>query len=122
MVIASQFNMHFVSAASKVKESIPPSNKDPSDYLNDYDLNFDFIDVTPDLICTSIKELKDKKSADFTGLSSFIVKKFQSHLLISSIDHLGKALSHHNLRLQKFAQCSKKGGWKLMSTVIDQLV
>ena len=117
--IASQFNMHFVSAASKVKESIPPSNKDPSDYLNDYDLNFDFIDVTPDLICTSIKELKDKKSADFTGLSSFIVKKFQSHLLISSIDHLGKALSHLNSRLQKFVQFSKKGGWKLMSTAID---
>jgi hypothetical protein len=74
--IATIFNNHFCTAADRIAEQIPPSDRPPDEHCKHFDCTFNSstIPVTPLEISNSIKQLQDKKSGDMNGISSFLLK------------------------------------------------
>ena len=64
-VIANIFNTHFTSAAGKIADKIPASNRFYSASNP----------VTPLEVFNTTKQLQDKKSCDMNGISSYLIKK-----------------------------------------------
>ena len=72
------------------------------------------MDVTPEIVINSIKELNDKKSTDFTGLSPFIVKKVAqaisvplAHIFNSSFR---EGIAPSQFKIAKVSPIFKRGG------------
>jgi exonuclease III len=74
--IVNIFNSHFCSAASKIAEKIPPTDRPPDEHCKKFDCVFSSatLPVTPHEIFETTKQLQDKKSCDMNGLSSFLLK------------------------------------------------
>jgi len=75
--IANIFNSHFTSAAVKIADKIPPTNRSPEEHFKSFDSVFysAFNPVTPLEVFKTTKQLQDKKSCDMNGISSFLIKK-----------------------------------------------
>ena len=76
-IMACHFNNFFANIAKKTVENINPSNKSPTDLINQNLNNFKFNvkNLTKSEILEATKLLADKKTPDHTGISSNFVKQ-----------------------------------------------
>ena len=82
--LCTEFNNHFSSISESIKESIPPTDKPPDSYLNESEFQFQLPKITTANILEIVNELENKKSSDYDGNSSFILKK----IILSILDPL----------------------------------
>ena len=115
--IAQQFNEHFVNVAKNVRDSIPPTDRPPDSYLDDLDCQFSLPEVTPNLVREAFKDLKDKKSSDFTGLSPFILKRVSNIISIPLAHIFNRSFINGTVpkqfKISKVSPIFKEGGSEL---------
>jgi potassium voltage-gated channel Eag-related subfamily H protein 8 len=73
--MANKFNEYFATAGHDVANSIPPSSKDPLDYLqNNNAHDFHFGNTSQAEIVNTIRDFQNKKSTDIDGLSMCLLR------------------------------------------------
>ena len=94
-LIANLFNDHFAEVGTKVADSIPPTNKDFSEYLPPPSPQSIFLRPVNELeIRETIQQMANKESCDNNGISFKLIKHISNHI--------SKPLSHiFNLSIQQ---------------------
>jgi hypothetical protein len=75
--IAKEFNEFFATIGKKISDNVPPVDKDPLDFIDDYDplkLKFTFDIPGPIHVCDIVKSFECKSSTDLDGISTKLLK------------------------------------------------
>lgn len=115
--LAQRFNEHFSNVTSNIQEKIVPTVRPPESYLEESDLVFEFLPVSPELVIETFNELKIKKSTDYTGLSTFFLKKV-IHFISTPLAHifnrsLETGIVPEQCKIAKVTPIFKQGGDEL---------
>jgi hypothetical protein len=75
--IANMFNEYFTSAASKIVQKINPTDINPTANLQQVNCHLNFSDepVTLHELNTACKQIADKKTLDYNGISMYFIKR-----------------------------------------------
>ena len=113
--IANIFNSHFTSAAVKIADKIPPTNRSPEEHCKSFDSVFysASIPVTPLEVFKTTKQLQDKKSCDMNGISSFLIKNVLS-CIVEPVSHVfnlsvNTGVVPEQLKIAKISPIHKSG-------------
>ena len=113
--IANIFNTHFTSAAGKIADKIPPSNRSPDEHCKDHDCVFYSASnpVTPLEVFNTTKQLQDKKSCDMNGISSYLIKNVLN-CIIEPVSHVfnlsvSSGVVPDQLKIAKISPIHKSG-------------
>ena len=79
--MAESFNHHFTNIANNITNSINPSDRDCTEYMQENNFHFDFGNVYSVEIKNIVKEMKSKTSSDMFGVSNNFVKQTVDVLL-----------------------------------------
>ena len=79
--MAESFNHHFTNIANNITNSINPSDRDCTEYIQENNFHFDFGNVYSVEIKNIVKEMKSKTSSDMFGVSNNFVKQTVDVLL-----------------------------------------
>ena len=97
-----------------LKENITLTDRPPDTFLNDFACQFELPNITPDQIIDTFSELKVKKSTDFSGISTFFLKKV-IHTISTPLAHIFNrsfetGLVPEQFKIAKITPIFKKGG------------
>ena len=86
--IADGFNDFFVNVGPRLASSIPESNKTFDEFLNEpHALNFNFRNITEEIIYSTLTKLKSKSSTGKDNISMILIKDIMP-IIITPILHL----------------------------------
>ena len=80
--IPTCLNEYFTSIADEINAKINPSDKNPINYLNDYNSNLTFQCITSQKLIDIVQNMKNKSSTDMFGISNFRLKKIIDSIVI----------------------------------------
>ena len=112
--IGQAFNRHFSSIALNIRQAIPPSDRPPDSYLEESGHIFDIPPITPANIIEIVNNFDLKKSCDYLGMSTFLLKK----IILQIVDPLcyifNKSIEFGSVpsqfKMAKVSAVFKKGG------------
>jgi hypothetical protein len=112
--IANIFNNHFTTIANSISERIQPSDTSPDSFPEETEHRFSMQNITPAQIIEVVKNMQNKKSSDFTGLSPFLLKKI-IHSIKYPLCHifnlsLQSGVVPSQFKIAKVTPVFKKGG------------
>ena len=112
--MAQAFNRHFTSIAHNIRQTIHPSDRSPDSYLEESENLFHIPHITPANIIEIVNNFQSKKSVDYFGISTFLLKQIITPILDPLCFIFNQSLDSGNVPTQfqmaKITAVFKKGG------------
>lgn len=108
------FNRHFSNIAHNIRQTINPTDRPPDSYLEESEFLFNIPRITPANIIEIVKNFESKKSVDYFGVSSFLLKQIITPILDPLCFIFNQSLESGNVpdqfKMAKITAVFKNGG------------